>query len=400
MRYAKWTAVALILALVAVACADDEEPTTTTVAATTAATAAPTTAAPAMLSDGIDGEIVKVRVAEGVSYDDEPWIWADEFGIDTDLGIDIEIIKFTDFPLQGLIGGDFDMMFSCQVCVASSWQNFPEYRDFMITNQFKGFILVGRPGMKTWFDFVEELGGDEVAATEAFIKSLEGMTLPVWDAGDIALVEAMMNQGGLTADDLNRIGFPDLPKAGLAFMAGEGDIYFGTLSQVARMVYDPETAKDFIVAAPFSAFGPGGLWFSTMGTTQTFLDEKPEAALRAVAAFYRAVRYLHEKPDVVIPLVDENVAVATGGTLGTTTTHEIMTQLNYFPTAEDAKRDFFTAGSPLDNEKSIGFLFDRGVAAGEYSADDDWRTFQVSGEWLDMLLNRSDLMEYVNSPLE
>ena len=396
MRYTKWAALALVFVLIAAACAGDEEPTTTTPPATTAA---PTTAAPAKLSDGIDGEIVKVRVAEGVSYDDEPWIWVDEFGIDTDLGIDIEIIKFTDFPLQGLIGGDFDMMFSCQVCVASSWANFPEYRDFMITNQFKGFILVGRPGMKTWYDFLDELG-DEDAATEAFIKSIEGMTLPVWDAGDIALVEAMMNQGGLTADDLDRIGFPDLPKAGLAFMAGEGDIYFGTLSQVARMVYDPETAQDFVVAAPFNAFGPGGLWFSTMGTTQTFLDAHPEAALRSVAAFYRAVRYLHEKPDVVIPMVDDNVAIATGGTLGSTTTHEIMTSLNYFPTAEDAKRDFFTSGSPLDNEKSIGFLFDRGVAAGEYSADDDWRTFQVSGEWLDMLLAREDLMEYVNSPLD
>lgn len=392
MRYTKWAVFALVFVLIAAACAGDEEPTTTT-------PPAPVTAAPAELSDGIDGEIVKVRVAEGVSYDDEPWIWVDEFGIDTDLGIDIEIIKFTDFPLQGLIGGDFDMMFSCQVCVASSWANFPEYRDFMITNQFKGFILVGRPGMKTWYDFLDELG-DEDAATEAFIKSIEGMTLPVWDAGDIALVEAMMNQGGLTADDLNRIGFPDLPKAGLAFMAGEGDIYFGTLSQVARMVYDPETAKDFVVAAPFNAFGPGGLWFSTMGTTQTFLDAHPEAALRSVAAFYRAVRYLHEKPDVVIPLVDDNVAIATGGTLGTTTTHEIMTSLNYFPTAEDAKAEFFTSGSPLDNEKSIGFLFDRGVAAGEYSADDDWRTFQVSGEWLDKLLARQDLMEYVNSPLD
>ena len=392
MRYTKWAVLALVFVLIAAACAGDEEPTTTT-------PPAPVTTAPAELSDGIDGEIVKVRVAEGVSYDDEPWIWVDEFGIDTDLGIDIEIIKFTDFPLQGLIGGDFDMMFSCQVCVASSWANFPEYRDFMITNQFKGFILVGRPGMKTWYDFLDELG-DEDAATEAFIKSIEGMTLPVWDAGDIALVEAMMNQGGLTADDLNRIGFPDLPKAGLAFMAGEGDIYFGTLSQVARMVYDPETAKDFVVAAPFNAFGPGGLWFSTMGTTQTFLDANPEAALRSVAAFYRAVRYLHEKPDVVIPLVDDNVAIATGGTLGTTTTHEIMTNLNYFPTAEGAKAEFFTSGSPLDNEKSIGFLFDRGVAAGEYSADDDWRTFQVSGEWLDKLLARADLMEYVNSPLE
>lgn len=392
MRYTKWAVLALVFVLIAAACAGDEEPTTTT-------PPAPVTTAPAELSDGIDGEIVKVRVAEGVSYDDEPWIWVDEFGIDTDLGIDIEIIKFTDFPLQGLIGGDFDMMFSCQVCVASSWANFPEYRDFMITNQFKGFILVGRPGMKTWYDFLDELG-DEDAATEAFIQSIEGMTLPVWDAGDIALVEAMMNQGGLTADDLNRIGFPDLPKAGLAFMAGEGDIYFGTLSQVARMVYDPETAKDFVVAAPFNAFGPGGLWFSTMGTTQTFLDAHPEAALRSVAAFYRAVRYLHEKPDVVIPLVDDNVAIATGGTLGTTTTHEIMTSLNYFPTAEDAKAEFFTSGSPLDNEKSIGFLFDRGVAAGEYSADDDWRTFQVSGEWLDKLLARADLMEYVNSPLE
>ena len=291
------------------------------------------------------------------------------------------------------------MMFSCQVCVASSWQNFPEYRDFIITNQFKGFILVGRPGMKTWFDFVEELGGDEEAGTVAFVKSLEGLTIPVWDAGDIALTEAMMNQGGLTADDLERIPFPDLPKAGFAFLSGEGDIYFGSLNQVARMVFDPETAEDFARPWPFRAFGPGGLWFSTMGTTQTFLDANPEAALRSVAAFYRAVRYLHEKPEVVIPMVDENVAIGTGGTLGTTTTGEIMTELNYFPVAEDAKRDFFTAGSPLNNEDSISFLFERGVAAGEYSADDDWQTFQVSGPWLDMLLARPDLMEYINSPL-
>ena len=216
---------------------------------TTQATATSTTAAPVALSDGINGEIVTVRVAEGVSYDDEPWLWIEEFGIDTDLGIDIEVIKFTDFPLQALIGGDVDMMFSCQVCVASSWQNFPEYRDFIITNQFKGFILVGRPGMKTWFDFVEELGGDEEAGTVAFVKSLEGLTIPVWDAGDIALTEAMMNQGGLTADDLERIPFPDLPKAGLAFLSSEGDIYFGSLNQKARMVFDPETAEDFVVVA-------------------------------------------------------------------------------------------------------------------------------------------------------
>ena len=396
MKYAKWAAVFLAFALVAGACGDDE-PTATTSATTT--TAVPTTTAAPALSDGINGEIVKIIVAEGQSYDDEPWIWIDEFGIDTDLGIDIEIIKFTDFPLQALIGGDVDIIFSCQVCVASSWVNFPEYRDFMITNQFKGFILVGRPGMKTWFDFKDELGGDEDAATVEFIKSLEGVTIPVWDAGDISLIEAMMNQGGLTADDLDRIGFPDLPKAGLAFIGGTGDIYFGTLSQVARMVYDPELSKDFVVAAPFSAFGPGGLWFSTAGTTQTFLDANPEAALRAVAAFYRAVRYLHERPEVVGPLVDDNVALGTGGTLGTVTTLEIMTELNYFPTIEVAKTDFFTAGSPLNNEDSISFLYDRGVAAGEYDEALDWQDHEISGEWLDMVLARPDLMEYINSPL-
>ena len=209
----------------------------------------------------------------------------------------------------------------------------------------------------------------------------------------------MMNQGGLTADDLDRIPFPDLGKAGIAFIAGEGDIYYGSLAQVSRMLFDPELSEDFVVAAPFSAFGPGALWFSTMGTTSTFLDANPEAALRAVAAFYRAVRYLHERPEVVGPLVDDNVALATGGSLGSVTSLEIMTQLNYFPTIEVAKTDFFTAGSPLFHEDSVGFLMDRGIAAGEYDASLDWRDFQVSLDWVDMVLARPDLMEYINSPL-
>jgi ABC-type nitrate/sulfonate/bicarbonate transport system substrate-binding protein len=385
-------AIMVVMALVAAACADDEP------AATSAPPAAPATTEAIVDLSMIDGEVVTVTYAEKTNFDDMMWRVALDRDLFSQVGINFNVLPFVGFAGPQLAAGEVDIAASCPICAVTSYENFQNYRNFMITNQFRGFIVVGRTGVKTYADFLAELGGDVQAATRAFVESLRGTTFPTQEAS-FGLLDGLMGQADMTSDDLDLIIFPDTTKSGLAFIQGQGDFYVGGLAQVARMLFGPELEGQFVVGAPYPAFGPSGLWYSTMGTTQEYLDENPEVILRLLAVWYRATRYLEEKPEYAAPFVVGVMEERTGELFEAEDMLGILTELNYFAPMDVAGEYYFDPGSEFYHGKSIEFLFERAKVREQVPLDFEWQTFEVSEEWFNKLLARQDLVDWVNSPI-
>ena len=389
----------VVMAFVAAACGSDSESDITTAPPTTAAPAPETTMteAPVDLTT-IDGEVVTVTYAEKTNFDDMMWRIATDRDLFTQVGIDFNVLPFIGFAGPQLAAGEVDIAASCPICAVTSYENFQNYRNFMITNQFKGFIVVGRIGVKTYDDFLTELGDDVQAATSAFVESLRGTTFPTTEA-NIGLLDGLMGQADMTSDDLDLVIFPDTTKSGLAFISGEGDFYVGGLAQVARMLFGPELEGKFVVGAPYPAFGPSGLWYSTMGTTQEYLDENPEVILRLLAVWYRASKYLDEEPEYAAPFVVGVMQERTGELFAPDDMLGILTELNYFAPMDIAGDHYFNPASEFYHGNSIEFLFERAKVREQVPLDFEWETFEVSEEWFNKLLARQDLVDYVNAPI-
>jgi ABC-type nitrate/sulfonate/bicarbonate transport system substrate-binding protein len=346
------------------------------------------------------GGVVTVNIGEDGSYDDKLWAVAHTLGIDRKLGINLNVEQFTNFPLTQLRRGDLQLVFSCQICAAASDVNFPQYRDVMITNQYKGFVVVGRAGKtKTYAEFLSQDGGVQSKAAYDFVRYLKGKSIDTWKTADLSIVESLMEQGGLTASDVTINDFPDLNKAAEAYLHGTGDYYIGDLDQQAKMLYDPSLKGQFVEAAPFNAFGPGGLWYSTMAASQAWLQGNQELMLKLLAIYYRTTRYLQAEPHVVVPIVAAEVKKISGATFPYAVTYQIMTQLNDFPTWQRAQAQYFAAGSPLNQAKSISYLWAADQKTHIVPKSLHWQTFEVAQEYFDKMLNDPALMRFVNAPL-
>src|SRR5262245_24335663 len=89
-----------------------------------------------------------VKMAVGPYLDYMPWLVAHQLGIDKQFGLDISATTLQTPQLAGpqLRRGDLDVAYSCQACNFAILKQIPELRDWMITNQFKGFAVIGRKG--------------------------------------------------------------------------------------------------------------------------------------------------------------------------------------------------------------------------------------------------------------
>lgn len=115
--------------------------------------------------------IVKVRVGDGPYFDFILFHVAHELGIDRQLGVDLQFKVFPQPPGAQLRRGDLDIIFSSPTTGFPLYENFPEYRAFMITDIFKGFTLIGRKGkVKPYSQYLVEAGGNLKLAKQRFVR--------------------------------------------------------------------------------------------------------------------------------------------------------------------------------------------------------------------------------------
>ena len=124
------------------------------------------------------------------------------------------------------------------------------------------------------------------------------------------LLTAVLEQGGLTVDDVTTINFPDDEKAALAAISGEGEFYMGGLpSEMNLLMNHPE---EFKLIGGAEILGPAGLWYSNITATEDWLAENEEAALRIMAMAYRYNRYIQDDIDTVLPMIADAMNAHSG----------------------------------------------------------------------------------------
>jgi ABC-type nitrate/sulfonate/bicarbonate transport system substrate-binding protein len=349
-------------------------------------------------------KLTTVTVAQGPYYDYQLLTVAHMLGLDHQLGLNFKIEPFPNPALSALQTGRVDVTYACDSCYFATAKSFPTYRNFIVTDLFKGFALIGRKGKVTPYSvYVNRYHGNLAAAKRAFVlQQVKGKTISICPitCGNLSPFEGLLAQAGLTVNDVHIVKFATDGEAADAFLAGTGNFYTGALPQEARLLYSPEFHGEFIDAAPQQAFGPGvegGASYSTFATSEQWLKANPTVAKKVVAVWYRAVQYLHKDPSKILPMIAQLMKVAVGGVFPASVTKDAVTELEYFPTFNQAKTYVFGANSPTNQ-----------IAAAEYQAKSAGvvkqlpggvATYEVSQKYYDEVAADTALVSYINAPV-
>ena len=341
-----------------------------------------------------------IRIGTTPSYDDRLWSYAAAIGMDARLGLDLELIPFVDIPYVPLQNDEIDMLFSCQICYGTVIENFPEYRNYLISNQYQGFVLIGRAGEAVVYEEALERLGDADAAKAELAESIRGKEFVKTEGFPTTFERRLLENIGLQFEDVTFKYYSSLETMNFSYLNGEADYYTGDLSAQARMLFSEELAGQYVVAAPLELFGASAILYSTEGVRADWLDENPETVLRSLAIWFRASRYLEEYPEIVGDYVGNEAKDQTGGTsLGSLVTARILTELNYFPLLDDAKEYMFTPGEITYFGNVVADRFAAGREEGYIAEGIEWQDYEVEEVWFNRLLEREDLVAWINAPL-
>lgn len=361
--------------------------------------AEPPTAAVAEPAQPVATEEMKtytVRVARTPFFDYQFFEVAQAFGWDDELGIVFEDTWLTQSgpAMQALANGSIDMAGSCIVCNYPFYESIPELRNFNTVNQFKGFVVIGRQGQsKSYDEFLAELNDPE-AAQNAAIEQLKGKTFPIYEANYLPLLTAVLEQGGLAITDINTINFPDDEKAALAMIGGEGDFYIGGLPSETNLLQNH--SEDFKLIGGAEILGPAGLWYSNITSTESWLAENEEAALRITAMAYRYNRYVQEDIDKILPLVAEAMNAHSGVATSVEDLKFTFDNFLTFRTYQQDKETCYNPESDLYWEASAAYYVEKSAELPEGA---DFKLQNPLNEWFAKFLARQDLLDWVDQPL-
>jgi len=353
-----------------------------------------------------EGEVETVTIGLGPYYDDQLWKVARETGIDQELGVELEVSDHPESPLKAVIGGDLDFTDSAVSSGFPVYANFPEYTDWIVTNDFRGFQLIGRAGeVKPYDDYLDENDGDFEAAKEAFVQNeVEGKSFCIVRSDFVGVVKGLLDEGGVKVDDVEIVDFATDAKAGAAFAGGECDFFTGALPEEGRLLTDPDVAGEFVAAAPHEAFGPGKgglLFYTTMAGNRDFIDSNPELMEKLTAIWYRAARCLDENPDVVAPIVTEAMKPVTGGEIDEEGTKLILEDFNYYPTFEEAGDYYYAAGENNFATVSATQFEDFEATDPEAAEGQEPAEHTVAEDLYNSVAANEELRDYINGdPLE
>lgn len=288
-------------------------------------------------------------------------------------GLDLEV---TNVELQeageALAGGSVDMASMCEVDVLVKAPQVPELRFSNPAYVFLGSALIVRPdsGMKSYEEFVDE-GLDHDAAVAAVGAQLEGKTAIAVGESDQELAIILAAQKGGIENPKEEMTFQDLEaNEGLAaFLAGEGDVYNGGLPQRNRAL--DEGMKTLIGA---DELRPEGVIHCGFGTTQGFLDENMDAAVKFQRVWYRIQQAIEENPDGTFPIIRDQLNERTGAEITIDELKDIWNNLELFPATDASMAELILEADSEYYWKdrfsyAKGYYTDAGEITGEYDLE-------------------------------
>lgn len=347
-------------------------------------------------SDADAQELQEIRFGLGPYFEYQPWAISKDLGLDKEMGLDfvLQTVNKVSFAVAGLQNGQYHHTMSCQTCTIPFYENVPTLRNWMVTNQFKGFAIIGRKGQtETYAELAPELGHEK--AKEQILLSMKGKTFAIVKVNHGPLVDSALQQVGLSIDDVNILNFPDHPSAGFAFESGEADYYTGALPQQIRLL---TVSDEYVNVGGHEILGPAGLWYSTMLSDQTWLEENEETALKLLAIWYRTMRYVEERFDYALPIWTESLNERMGSdTFSVDQTRIAIEEFEFFPTMEEAAEGVFNSESDLSWRNSVAhYLPSVENLPADFNADE----YEVHSKYYDALRAREDLVAWVNAPLK
>ena len=348
------------------------------------------------------GNLVTVRVGTQPYYDYQFFTVAHDLGIDKQFGLNIVTISEpgqTAYPQ--LAAGSIDIAASCESCALPAIVNFPQLRDFLITELFRGFVLIGRadngrPEFKTYSDFLAADGGNQAKAASDFVTTLKGRTFAINAAADGSLLGALLANAGLTPRDVKVVSFPDEAKAALAFIAGTGDYYFGSLPQEVRMITSLDLKSRFVEAGPASLFP---LNYANFAATSSWLSSHRDVATRLVAVWFRVTQYLYERPQMVLAIIARELQSQTGGLLSNYQTQVALTKFMYFAPLTKAYATYYDSSSPTWQGIALKELYQQAAAQGQIPDGTDYWTYEVDATYFALLMKQPDLIKKIEAPI-
>lgn len=336
-----------------------------------------------------------VRIGLTPFFDYQAWGVAQALGLDKEQGIALEPVAVTSGAngVAALRQGSLDLTASSQVGAFPFYKQVPALRTWIILDQFKGFIVVGRKGKTDTFgDLSAKVG--PAKAKEDILNSFRGKTFVINPTNFLPLVKAAIGQVGLTVDQVKIAEFPDDAKAALAFETGVGDFYMGSLPQEAKLLSQPDR---YVNVGGHEILGDAGLWFSSTVGLAPWLESNKETVMKLLAVWYRTVRYINEKPDSVIATWTKRINQQAAAAFTEDDMRNIL-KLLYYPNIEEAKKTFYNKESPLYWKRSINYYVPQN--ADKLPADFDSGKYNIEETLFLEFLKRNDLIAWVNSPLK
>ena len=247
---------------------------------------------------------------------------AHELGIDNKFGLNFDIFEQT-ATAPGSIAltrGDIDVSGTAIAEHIAAIEGSPTLKNFSSTGFFKGFFFIGRSNeIKPFEEIKKEMGVEE--AKEFRLNQFKGKEFSIIPQRKGLIIDAV-NQVGLTADDISFLEFADDQKAAIAFMKGSGDFYIGSLPQQQKLL---DMGDEYINVGGSDILGPAGLWYDIMISTDDFMIDNREIAIRTIETLYRTIEEFDKDNRKFAEIASKKLSSLTGSDFSVETYIEFQT---------------------------------------------------------------------------
>lgn len=344
---------------------------------------------------GNGSSLTTVKVGDGPYLDYVGWGLADKLGFAKEFGLKLDFTEFAspNDAVKQIARGGMDVAYDSHPAVVPILAQTPQLRNWMITDQFEGFRIIGRKGEAVTYDDLEKKVGKEEAVKQV-LESWKGKKFVIVGALFKGLVDGALQQIGSSIKDVQVVDFANDAQAAQAFIGGTGDYYTGSLPQTTKMLF--EHGDKFVSSGGTDVLGPGGLWFSTMVTSDGYVAEHQDTLVRMLATWYRAMKYLKEQPDKAIPMIRDQLNKSAAAAFTDDQIKFLVSNLVDLMTYEQAKDITFNPAS----DRYWRISLDHYVKVNQGTLPDG---FQADKYFLDEQLfkkleARKDLVAKINKP--
>jgi len=308
-------------------------------------------------AQGPSPEPLTIRFGQLPYLDYAPWALAEAKGFLAEQGITFEKSTYeVEQPMyEAMLGGSIDVGDSGDTPFILAAAQAPELRLITLTNIFAGYSIMARPGQfKTYDEILPTVGGDREKALAEAAGQLKGKTIILpGGASFTPVLDTALGYAGLTRDDVTILDL-DPVEGAAAFIQGTADFYSDGLPQRFRL---EEEGMINVLTGPQLAGGAMDL--AGLGTTQAFLDAHPDAPVRLLRAWYKAIDYLRSDKDDALKVMSDWINEQSGAGFTPADAERFLTDLVIVPTLAESGPMFWNdPASPFYYQTRLQFVVD------------------------------------------